>query len=232
AYDAKLYANTTFHADELLFRPDKKDTLIMTEIEFSETGGYWATQWWYLVPPVVEANTEIEFEYDNNTNPQSVPSVDRNSLRLVRVDGLGYFYDAFVSGQNYQNAVALLVDNTDINGNSNNSSMSTFEIGDEVSIETEDTDKSVSFLIENNVFLDPAWILEINSSTISYSGSPDAGFEEDERVILSRQGSSDNLNVDVPFNAFANFHNHQNNENYMCEVDGFHHFDYRYWFCD
>ena len=33
---------------------------------------------------------------------------------------------------------------------------------------------------------------------------------EDETVTLSRQGSSTDLNVSVPFNAFPNFHNHQN----------------------
>jgi hypothetical protein len=231
---ARENATKNFTAGDLItFNQNRQDTLIMTEIEFVESGGYWATQWWYLIPPVVGANAEIEFEYDNNPNPQSFPpDVDRNSLRLVRVDGLNYSYDAFVSGEDYQNAVALLVDRNDINNNSIQSSMSTFESGDVVSIESEDTDKSVSFIITNIVFLDPAWLLTINTSSINYSSSDDTGFEEDERVTLSRQGSSDEGNDCVPFNAFPNFHNHPNNDQNMCEVDGFHHFDFRFWLCD
>ena len=72
----------------------------------------------------------------------------------------------------------------------------------------------------------------INTSSISYSGPNDTGFEEDERVTLSRQVGSNEGNDCIPFNAFSNFHNHPNNDQNMCSVEGFHHFDFRYWHCD
>ena len=43
--------------------------------------------------------------------------------------------------------------------------------------------------------------------------------------------NSGELNPDIPFNAFQYFHNHPDKESYKCQVDGFHHFDYRYWLC-
>ena len=107
-------ANRTFTADELItFAPNKKDTLIMTEIEFIETGGYFATQWWYLIPPVLNAGTEIRFNYDENTNTQTNPSVERFSLRLIRED-LNGWVDGWKEDENYQNAVKVLVDVVDI----------------------------------------------------------------------------------------------------------------------
>ncbi len=234
----KANATRVFTADDMItFSPAQKDTLIMTEIEFDESGGFWATQWWYLVPPVVEdAGTNIGFYYDSTD--AGFPPVEVNSLRLVNLDG----GDAYNPGEGYDNAVSLLVSSTDINGNPADD-MSTFALGDEVSIESEDTDKIVSFTIQNPIppgAFPPVWILPINTFLpINYEGPPGIGFLEDESVTLSRQGSSGTLNADVPFNEYQYFHNHSEptgfggpNENTICQANGFQHFDFRYWLCN
>ena len=48
AENARQHATRTFSADDKLFRTGKKDTMIMTEINFVE-GGYWVAQWWYCL---------------------------------------------------------------------------------------------------------------------------------------------------------------------------------------
>ena len=116
---ARANATINFPAGDLItFDENKQDTLIMTEIEFVETGGFWATQWWYLVPPVLDAGASIGFYYDNS-DVAGFPPVEFNSLRLVRLEGTQYT-DAYVTGDDYNQAVALLVSSVDINGNNNN----------------------------------------------------------------------------------------------------------------
>ena len=242
----KANATRVFTADDMItFSPAQKDTLIMTEIEFDESGGFWATQWWYLVPPVVEdAGTSIGFYYDSTD--AGFPPVEVNSLRLVRDDpnlpGIQYTLDAYVPGNDYNQAIALLVSSNDINGNPADD-MSTFTSGDLVFIESEDTDKKVEFTIQNPVppgGFPPVWTLPLDFfSPISYDGPPGIGFLEDESVTLSRQGSSGTLNADVPFNEFQYFHHHSEPtgfgnpmDNTMCQANGFQHFDFRYWLCN
>ena len=41
-------ADYVFSADDMLFRTGKKDTMVMTEINFTENG-FWASQWWYNI---------------------------------------------------------------------------------------------------------------------------------------------------------------------------------------
>ncbi len=231
-----LRANSTrvFTADDMItFSPAQKDTLIMTEIEFDESGGFWAAQWWYLLPPVVNADANIGFYYDSTD--AGFPPVEVNSLRLVNENG----NDAYDPGEDYNNAVSLLVSSSDINGNDNTSAMNMFESGDEVTIESENGDKIVLFTIQSPIppsAFPPVWIVPINTFLpITYDGPTDTGFSSDEPVTLSRQESSPSPNVDVPFNEFQYFHNHPEQPLFgpvpMCQADGFQHFDFRYWLC-
>jgi hypothetical protein len=57
----KAYADVTLDATELLkWSPfGLKDTLIMTEIEFVEDGGFFARRWWYLMPPHLKAGISL-----------------------------------------------------------------------------------------------------------------------------------------------------------------------------
>jgi hypothetical protein len=236
----KANATRVFTADDMItFSPSQKDTLIMTEIEFDESGGFWATQWWYLVPPVVEdAGTSIGFYYDSIEVAAPFSPIEPYSLGLVLADGT----DAYDPIENYDNAVWLYVSTFDINGNDNTTAMSTFESNDVVSIESQvDPDKKVDFTILNsNQVSSFLWRLQVNTFLpINYEGLPGIGFLEDEDVTLSRQGSSGTLNADVPFNDFSFFHNHSEptgfggpNENTICQANGFQHFDFRYWLCN
>ena len=50
-------------ADDMLFRSGKKDTMVMTEINFTESG-FWASQWWYNIPPIGGPPNEFDFTWD------------------------------------------------------------------------------------------------------------------------------------------------------------------------
>ena len=226
-------ANRTFTADDLItFVPNRKDTLIMTEIEFAETGGYYATQWWYLIPPVAAAPPEIDFLYDFNDGPAGFPPVETNSLRLVRFDEAGgSLTDAYVSGEGYDNALQLWISNRDIDDNNVSTLLANFSPGDQIEIESQESDKMVSFELLATTPTFGYWIFQINTDEpIVYTS--DIGFINDEAVTLRGIGGEGELNVNVPFNAFEFFHNHADNDQTMCSARGFHHFDYRYWLCD
>ena len=226
-------AKRTFTADDLItFVPNRKDTLIMTEIEFAETGRYYATQWWYLIPPVAAAPPEIDFLYDFNDGPAGFPPVETNSLRLVRFDEAGgYLTDAYVSGEEYDNALQVWISNRDIEGNNVSSLLANFSPGDQIEIESQESDKMVSFELLTTTMTFGSWIFQINTDEpIVYTS--DIGFINDEAVTLRGIGGEGELNVNVPFNAFEFFHNHADDGQTMCSARGFHHFDYRYWLCD
>ena len=82
-------ADRIFKADDLLFRGSKKDTLIMTEIEFVDNG-YYATQWWYNIPPVAGPPIEYDFYYDSS----ATATTDQDSMRLHLSSNNIYDYDA------------------------------------------------------------------------------------------------------------------------------------------
>ena len=63
---ARANATHTFSADDMLWRVGKKDTMIMTEINFVE-GGFWVAQWWYNIPPVGSPAAEYDFIWDSST---------------------------------------------------------------------------------------------------------------------------------------------------------------------
>ena len=227
-------AKRTFTADDLItFVQNRKDTLIMTEIEFSETGGYYATQWWYLIPPVAAAPPEIDFLYDFNDGPAGFPPVETNSLRLVRFDEAGGFLtDAYVAGEEYDNALQLWISLRDIDGNNVSSLLANFSPGDQIEIESQESDKMVSFELLATTMTFGSWIFQINTDEpITYQSTSDIGFINDEIVTLRGIGGAGELNVNVPFNAFEFYHNHSDDGVQVCSVRGFHHFDYRYWLC-
>ena len=69
----KLYADYTFDATEKLFSANGsypggflRDTLIMTEIKFIESGGFRVTRYWYLMPPHLKAGYFGLFPDGNN----------------------------------------------------------------------------------------------------------------------------------------------------------------------
>ena len=234
-------ARRIFKADELItFLPGRQDTLIMTEIEFKESGGYYATQWWYLIPPVVDAPPKIDFSYDATSTGQG--NILNGSCQLSKIDmDTGTTGEAFDDIDLYDNTWILQVDGRDSNGDLISVAMTqlqaitNFMNPTEVILKSDgEYDKEAAFYINNVIQNGDMWLLVLVANTIVYTTNtnPQEGFSDAESVYLTWEGDSDALNVDVPFNAFEYFHNHQDADDFMCTADGFHHFDYRYWLCD
>ena len=126
---AKANATRTFDADSKLFRTGKKDTLIMTEINFVE-GGYWATQWWYNIPPIGNPAAEYSFTWvDPGSYDEGDLSLDEIRSTRFAIPG------TFEPGFGY-NALWLVLSPEDVNGVSLDATL--FEAGDLISVENDD----------------------------------------------------------------------------------------------
>lgn len=232
-------ARRKFTADDLIsFVPGRQDTLIMTEIEFHESGGYYATQWWYLIPPVVDAPPKIDFSYDATSTGQA--NISPGSCQLYTWTPFPDGSEAFNDETQYDNAWILKVDGNDTNGDGITVSMNQLlaSIADgptQVTLKSYGPDNKEATFSINNLFQNGTmWIMVIVPNSVSYSTNtnPPEGFSNGEDVYITWEGNSGALNVNVPFNAFEYFHNHADNDQTMCSADGFHHFDYRYWLCN
>ena len=127
---AKDNANYVFTADDMLWRSTGKDTLIMTEIEFIN-GGFIASQWTYLIPPVGESGPpptnfqwDTDFEFDQLSNESIAFDGPFDSTMQV------YFMDT------------LYVDSEDIEGNDASNTLEMYEIGDTVLVRSADPDSN------------------------------------------------------------------------------------------
>ena len=221
-------AKRTFSADEMItFVQNIQDTLIMTEIEFEESGGYYATQWWYLIPPVLAAAPEIDFMYDAITPGQQVADF---SIQIMDADTWAEAWDDVTE---YDGSDFLIIDDTDIGGDLIATFMTQINSGDQLFLESRETDKYAAFVAGNDPFnFFNRWILAIEPGTMNYSTTTGTGFSHQEEVFLTYEGDEGALNTEIPFNAFEFYHNHLDNGQAMCSANGFHHFDYRYWLCD
>ncbi|SVC71822.1 uncharacterized protein METZ01_LOCUS324676, partial [marine metagenome] len=95
----KENASVVLHNDKMIGRDEVSDTLIMTEIKFMKNGGFYATEWWYLIPPVMSPLEGSAFYYDSTSNGQTVQEM---SLRLVTFNmDEGKWIDAYDYVNNY-----------------------------------------------------------------------------------------------------------------------------------
>ena len=224
----KETASVILNNDRMIGRDEMSDTLIMTEINFMGNGGFYSTQWWYLIPPVMRPLKSSAFYYDSTSNGQTVQEM---SLRLVTFNmDKGKWVDAYEQVNNYNKAVALIMNKYDIDGTDLSFTVKNFHKGDKVFIESFTSNKMLSFVMAADVIETPSEHMMLMDS-IEYSFSSVSGFFDNELVNLYQMKNSGELNPDIPFNAFQYFHNHPDKESYKCQVDGFHHFDYRYWTC-
>lgn len=224
----KENASVILHNDKMIGRDEMSDTLIMTEIKFVGNGGFYSTQWWYLIPPVMSPLKSSAFYYDSTSNGQTVQEL---SLRLVTFDmDKGKWIDAYDQANHFKEAMALIMNKYDIDGNDLSPSMKKFHKGDKVFIESFTSNKILSFVMAADVIETPSEHMILIDS-VEYSFSSNEGFFDNELVNLSQIKNTGELNPDIPFNAFQFFHNHNDKELHQCQVDGFHHFDYRYWLC-
>jgi len=224
----KKNASLIIQNDKMIGRKNMSDTLIMTEINFVESGGYYSTQWWYLIPPVMSPKESFVFYYDSTSNGQDVQEM---SLRLVTFDmDSEKWIDAFDHINSYNQALALVVNNFDIDGNNVSNAIKNFRKGDKVFIESLTSNKILSFVMGSDIIKTSSEHMMLVDS-INYSFSLVSGFFDNELIKLYQKNNEGELYPEIPFNAFQFFHNHDDKESHQCQVDGFHHFDYRYWLC-
>jgi hypothetical protein len=222
---ARQSATRVFEADDKLFRPGKKDTLIMTEIEFVG-GGYWATQWWYNIPPVGSPPAEYDFVYDSLSQIPNV-DVDAGTLHLF-----ANFYDGTTyppnpdNGQNF-----LLVSAFDASGtNVQEEIIDLIEGGDIIRIQNEDGSKVQSFTANGATpFGDERIMVQFNTETFSYVSLSGTGFSHNETVKFINTSASTGLAEDVEWNSYNFYHDHLDNGIDFCEAGRIQHFDFEYW---
>jgi hypothetical protein len=205
----KSHARWIFTADDLLWRNLKKDTLIMTEIEFV-TGGFRVSQWTYLIPPIaVEGPPPANFEWDTDVLPGLL---DNNSIAFnAPFDStLGYFW-----------ADSLFISATDIDGDDVTDIFDQYSAGDTLIIQSVDTlDKFWGGVITSTNVVGGNYIFGVSFWTQNFAGS---GFAPGEEVQVSYKAP---LDPTKSFNNFAYYHDHENSRNSYCPMDGFHHFDF------
>ena len=221
---AKANANRVFTADDKL--DGTKDTLIMTEIEFA-SGGYYATQWWYLIPPVGTEVAEYDFYYD---------STEDAGLNLVDTSYCHFGNDnIFVPDSGYGDPPAngfLVLSNFDTSGtNVFDVINQVVESGHQLLLQNEDASKVASFRATNVLPLGSSgkFMITIDSDVgIDYVSETNQGFSPGEYVKLIDVSAPTGLDTDVEWNAFHYYHNHYDDGSY-CEPQMFQHFDFEYW---
>jgi len=222
---ARQSATRVFDADDKLFRPGKKDTLIMTEINFVE-GGYWATQWLYNIPPVGSPPAEYDFDYDSLSQIPNV-DVDAGTLHLF-----ANFYDGSTyppnpdNGQNF-----LLVSAFDASGNNvQEEIVDLIEGGDIIRIQNGDGSKVQSFIANGATpFGEERIMVQFNIETFTYVSLSGTGFSDNEDVTFINTSASTGLAEDVEWNSYNFYHDHLDNGIDFCEAGRIQHFDFEYW---
>ena len=216
---ARQHASRTFEADDKLFRVGKKDTLIMTEINFVE-GGYYATQWWYNIPPVGTPPVEYDYLYDSS-------ATDLTTLDAT----MHLFPNDFDGATNSYNGNFLVLSSIDATGdNVHDEIIDLVEDGDVIRIENGNGSKFLSFTSSG------AWDLggdrvrvAFYASTVVYSGPVGEGFSPFEAVTFINTSATTGLAEDTEWNTFHYYHDHNDAAGFYCEAGRIQHFDFEYW---
>ena len=216
----RAHATRNFEADDMLFRNGKKDTLVMTEINFVP-GGYWVAQWWYNIPPLGSPPAEYNFVWD----AENIGLIVNTSGLHVGPENLftpddGYINDNFIvmsafdaGGTNVQEEIMALI-----------------EGGDNIRIENSDGSKTVLFQATGALPLGEDRILvTIDGGDITYVGPGSEGFLHNESVKFINASAPTGLAENVEWNEFQYYHDHLDNGTDFCEAGRIQHFDFEYW---
>ena len=213
-------ADYVFDADDMLFRSGKKDTLVMTEINFTESG-FWAAQWWYNIPPIGGPPNEFDFTWDG---VEQGLEVDVSGLHFAP-------NNSYIPGVGYEGSL-LILSAFDNSGSSVQSTIiNSINTGDVLRISNLSGSKSVTFSTTNDpmpIGDQKIWI-NIDPTSISYVSSLDEGFLDDEQVVMTNTSASTGLAEDVDWNNFHYYHDHNEDGSDFCPVGGRQHFDFDYW---
>jgi len=216
---ARQNATRVFDADDKLFRTGKKDTLVMTEINFVE-GGYWATQWWYNIPPVGSPAAEYDFFYDSLT------------ADLTCAAGLLHLFpNDFDGTTNTYNGNFLVISAFDASGNNvQDELIDLIEAGDNIRIQNATSTKVLAFSATSAAALGPDRVrVSYNLLSLSYVGPVGEGFNHNEAVTFINTSATTGLDEDTEWNSYYNYHDHPDNGVDYCEPGRIQHFDFEYW---
>lgn len=218
AQTARSNATKTFISDSKLFRSGKKDTLIMTEINFVD-GGYWAAQWLYNIPPVGSPPAEFDFVWDAADDFDNIENQMQFAGDGIFQNGFGYTY------------IRLLVSQLDLNGLPVEPDL--FEVGDIISMTNNDGSVVCGAeILSSNPFGDNIFLILENLFTANPPGAPNTaafGFSTGDVVTLSNESAPTGLDQGIEWNAMNYYHNHYNNDNEFCQPGDIQHFDFEYW---
>ena len=219
AETARRHATRVFEADDKLFRSGKKDTLIMTEINFVP-GGYWAAQWWYNIPPVGSPAAEYDFFYDSTVTDLTCFT---GTLHL--------FPNNFDNITNTYNGNFLVMSSTDASGNNvMDEIIDLIENGDLIQIKNNSSTKILSFTATAAASLGTDRIrVSYLTTTLNYFGPTGEGFNHGEPITFVNTSASTGLNSDVEWNSFHYYHDHLDIVGAYCEAGRIQHFDFEYW---
>ena len=219
---ARANATHTFSADDMLWRVGKKDTMIMTEINFVE-GGFWVAQWWYNIPPVGSPAVEYDFIWDSLTTG----SADAPPVGYSRF-GISNLFDDATGAYEPQNM--LIVSTIDAGGNNIEAEFDDLvNIGDEIRIENEAGTKIATFTVTNNFPADNNIKIFFSSDDLIYFNADGNGFSDNEPVKFINTSATTGLAGDVEWNSFYYYHDHLDNGTAYCEAGRIQHFDFEYW---
>ena len=227
---ARQNATKTFVSDSKLFRPGKKDTLIMTEINFVE-GGYWAAQWTYNIPPVGTPPAEYDFTW---VDPASYAE---NSLALNELNSARFAIPGSFETEVGYDAIWLVLTGSDLNGTPVDPDL--FEEGDNVSIVNASGSVVSGFEVANAIPFGDNVAISIGpgffTSNPPNGPPPTFGFTAGEVVTVTNLDAPTGLAEDFEWNEQILYHDHDltqtNPENWsgFCGAGDRQHFDFDYW---
>ena len=213
----RAHATKVFHADGKLFRSGKKDTLVMTEINFV-VGGYYVTQWWYNIPPVGSAPAEYEFIWDST-------SVQMNSLATSTHFGVENEYDYTES--TYPSTVQILSDFNASGEDIGDEILDLVEVGDVIRVENQSQTKVASYTATGSMNFGDRVI--INLTGLVYFSVDGSGFDHLEPVKFINTSATTGLADNVEWNSYHYYHDHPDDGSSYCEPGRIQHFDFEYW---
>ena len=221
AENARQHATRTFVADDKIFRPGKKDTMMMTEINFV-SGGYWVAQWWYNIPPVGSPPAEYDFFWDSSTGSPYTPAAGNTRF------GLSNEFDDATGAYEPQNM--LILSTNDAGGNNVSAEIvNLVNAGDGILIQNEAGTKTASFTVNFVTDSDDKIQVFFTPENLNYFSGDGNGFSDNEPVTFINTSASTGLNQDVEWNTYHFYHDHLDNGIEFCEAGRIQHFDFDYW---
>ena len=207
----KNSADFTFTADDLLYRSNKKDSLIMTEIEFV-SNGFKVMQWPYVIPPLgADGANPITYLWDTDT---MIFTVDDRRI------GFG---EGFHPTNGYILVDTVIATIHDKDDNDVFNELNQYVDGDTLFVASASPDSNkVWYGVIQNISASPSrFVFTVLFDQQSFpTGSQ--GFYQGEEVIFHYLAAS----VGGPRQKFENYHSHPNDGYSKCTSNGFHHFDF------